>query len=140
LKGIIDIDKLIEDIKITPAKNTAHEEQIKIIFAALDRLKSSPFIQDEIRTIELLMESINKKIVSNGLSNTRSRHQSQNKDIQSSVKRNNDVSPIKQFEDATSRIFYANFSLKDLESSTKEPLRESSPMKTPAKKSGIDFE
>lgn len=86
------------------------------------------------------MESINKKIASNGLSQTRSRHHSQHKEIQSSAKRNSDVSPIKQFEDATSRIFYANFSLKDLESSAKEPLRESSPMKTPAKKNSIDFE
>jgi len=76
LKDYINIDKLIGDIKLTPNKDCNIEENIKIMFKSINILKEVPSIRDEVRTIELLLESIDKKLISTNLSNTRKYNQS----------------------------------------------------------------
>lgn len=47
----MNIDRLIDDIKITPNKGSGQQDHLKTILDALDQLKVNPAILDEIRTI-----------------------------------------------------------------------------------------
>jgi len=51
LKDYVDIDKVIGDIKITPAKTEFSENPIKNIMNNLEKLKNNQLIVDEVRTI-----------------------------------------------------------------------------------------
>jgi hypothetical protein len=51
LKNYVDIDRLIDDIKIVPQKTTQISEHIKMIIASLSVLKDVPSVVDEVRTI-----------------------------------------------------------------------------------------
>jgi hypothetical protein len=42
----MNIDRLIDDIKITPNKGNAQQDHLKIILDALDQLKVNPTILD----------------------------------------------------------------------------------------------
>lgn len=62
VKQYVNIDQLIEDIKIVPQNDNNIQEQINIINKSLTVLKQYTSINDEIRTIELLIESMSKKL------------------------------------------------------------------------------
>jgi hypothetical protein len=111
LTNFVDIDRIIDDIKLAPQRQTHLQHHLSAINSSIAVLRDVPGIVDEVRTIELLLESITKKLSGEGLAQTRMRHvQSVQRD--SSVRRSA-LSPVKQFEDG-SRIVYANFSLKDM--------------------------
>lgn len=110
LKNYVDIDRLIDNIKLTPQKTNA-QQHLSDINTSLASLKEIPIIFDEVRTIELLLESISKKLNAEELANTRLKH-TQSLQRDSSIRRSN-VSPVRQF-DAGSRIVYANYSIKDM--------------------------
>jgi hypothetical protein len=57
--------------------------------------------------------------MSNALANTRTKPHTLQPERLSSNQKNNSISPIKLFDDATSRILYTNFNLKDFEQSRK---------------------
>lgn len=80
LTHLVDIDRLIDDIKITPHNHSISNHQpllaqhIAIITHSLTVLRQVPGIVHELRTIELLLESIGKKVAAEGLAMTRVRH------------------------------------------------------------------
>ena len=111
LKNYVDIDRLIDDIKITPQKGNQIGENIKLIINSLSVLREIPSVVDEVRTIELLLDSITKKLASEALSNTRMKHTQSI--YRESAAKNSNISPVKQFDD-NSRIVYTNFSLKEI--------------------------
>lgn len=111
LSNFVDIDRLIDDIKLAPQRQPQVQQHLAIISSSLAVLREVPAVVDEVRTIELLLESIAKKLTTDGLALTRVRHtQSVHRDSSS---RRTALSPVKQFDEG-SRIVYANFSLKDM--------------------------
>jgi hypothetical protein len=126
LSNYVDIDRLIDGIKLAPQKQGELQMHLKTISNSLLALKAVGSIVDEVRTIELLLESISKKLAADGLAHTRLRH-AQSLQRDSSARRSN-ISPVKQFEEG-SRIVYANFSIKEMMSLPQQPQQMETPIK-----------
>ena len=91
----------------------------------LSELKKDSRIIDEVRTIELLLESIQKKVTSvDGSRHKECFESTAKKSVQSRQEAVPSTSPIKQLDDLNSRIVYTNFSLKEA-SSQKQSIYQS---------------
>ena len=132
LKNYVDIDKLIGEIKIAPRQHQQQAQSIQMIWNGIQGLKKYMKVVDEVRTIQLLIESIQKKLLPTESVRPHSVHESASQK-QSNFKQDNlpTTSPIKQLEDLNSRIVYTNFSLKEA-SGHKKSTNEQNPQ-TPIK-------
>ena len=63
-ENIPDLEKLISDIKISP-HSESYTKPISEIFTALKKLKTNSNVEDEVKAVSMLMQTIEKKINNN---------------------------------------------------------------------------